>query len=105
VRGIAIIAPQRLTGTLANVPTAKEQGVEASFTNWRGVVGPKGMRREHAEYWIAALKSASESEAWRRDLERNFWRSNFIPGAQFARFLEGEVATFRAIWDDLKSQR
>lgn len=104
VRAIAVIAPQRLWGSLANVPTAKEQGVSASFTNWRGVVGPKGMRREHVDFWIKALKSASDSDAWQKDLERNFWKANFQSGAQFDKFLRAELGTFRAIWADIGSK-
>lgn len=105
VRAIAVIAPQRLGGVLAQVPTAKEQGVDASFTNWRGVIGPKGMRREHVEFWVRALKTASESELWQRDLERNFWKGNFISGAVFDQFLRAEVDRFRAIWADIAAQK
>lgn len=39
VRAIAVIAPRRLAGSLAQVPTVQEQGVNANFTNWRGVLG------------------------------------------------------------------
>jgi putative tricarboxylic transport membrane protein len=105
VRAIAVIAPQRLGGVLAQVPTAKEQGVDASFTNWRGVIGPKGMRREQVEFWVGALRTASASEAWQRDLERNFWKANFISGEAFDRFLRAEVDRFRAIWADIGDAR
>jgi len=101
VRAIALIAPQRLSGSLARVPTVKEQGVDATFTNWRGVVGPKGMRREHVDFWVRALKGASDSEVWQKDLERNFWKANFQSGAQFDKFLQTEVDRFRAIWADI----
>lgn len=101
VRAIAIIAPQRLGGSLAHVPTAKEQGVSASFTNWRGVVGPKGIRREQVDFWVKALKSASDSDAWQKDLERNFWKANFLSGAQFDNFLRAQIETFRGIWADI----
>jgi len=98
VRAIGIIAPQRLWGSLANVPTIKEQGVNAEFTNWRGVLGPKGMRREHVAYWEKALQAATASEQWQKDLERNFWKSNFMIGDKLNRFLDQEAETFRSIW-------
>lgn len=101
VRGLAIIAPRRLGGALAQVPTAREQGVDAGFTNWRGVVGPKGMRREYVDFWVQALRTATASDAWQKDLERNFWQANFQSGAQFDRFLRQQVDTFRAIWADI----
>lgn len=98
VRAIGIIAPQRLRGSLATVPTIKEQGVDAEFTNWRGVLGPKGMRPEHIAYWEKALQAATASEQWQKDLERNFWKSNFMTGAKLNKFLDQEAETFRGIW-------
>lgn len=98
VRAIGIIAPQRLWGSLASVPTIKEQGVNAEFTNWRGVLGPKGMRPEHIAYWEKALQAATMSDQWQKDLERNFWKSNFMTGARLNKFLDQEAETFRGIW-------
>lgn len=101
IRGIGIIAPQRLGGALAGVPTIREQGVNAEFTNWRGVLGPKGMRPEHIAYWEKALQAATSSEQWQKDLERNFWKSNFMTGDKLHRFLDREAETFRGIWADI----
>ncbi|MBY0268375.1 MAG: tripartite tricarboxylate transporter substrate binding protein [Burkholderiales bacterium] len=101
IRGIGIIAPQRLGGALAAVPTIREQGVNADFTNWRAVLGPKGMRREHVAYWEKALQAATSSEQWQKDLERNFWKSNFMTGDKLHRFLDREAETFRGIWADI----
>src|SRR5262249_30744287 len=41
VRIVAVASPQRLSGAIAQVPTWREQGVNAVVSNWRGVVGPK----------------------------------------------------------------
>ena len=43
LRVIAISAPRRLAGVFAEVPTWKEQGVDAITSNWRGFIGPRGM--------------------------------------------------------------
>jgi len=43
VRLLAIGAPERLSGVLADVPTWREQGYDAVVSNWRGLWGPKGM--------------------------------------------------------------
>lgn len=105
VRAIAVIAPRRLAGSLAQVPTAKEQGVDASFTNWRGVVGPKGMRAEQVAFWVQALAEASKTDLWQKDLERNFWSPNFQAGPAFDRFLREQVEAFRTIWTEIGSPR
>ena len=101
VRALGVIAPQRLTGSLAVVPTLKEQGFDAEFTNWRGIIGPKGMRREQIAFWEKALATVNDSEAWRKELERNFWRANFLAGPKLREFLDAEALRFRALLTEL----
>jgi putative tricarboxylic transport membrane protein len=101
VRAIGLIAPQRLGGALATVPTLQEQGVSALFTNWRTVIGPKGMRREHVAFWERALAQATSTEAWQKDLERNFWRANFQTGPALHKFLDQQAEHFRALWAEI----
>ena len=101
VRALAVISPQRLTGTLAVVPTMKEQGFDAVFTNWRGIIGAKGMRREHVVFWEGALVAVNESDAWKKELERNFWRANFMTGPKLREFLDAEAIRFRILLTEL----
>jgi putative tricarboxylic transport membrane protein len=101
VRALGVIGPQRLSGVLASVPTLKEQGIDAVFTNWRGVIGAKDMRPEQVAFWERALASVNDSEAWRRELERNFWRGNFVTGPKLRAFLDREAASFRTLLTEL----
>ena len=101
VRALAVIGPQRLSGVLASVPTMKEQGFDAVFTNWRGVIGAKDMRREQVTFWEGALASVNESQVWRRELDRNFWRANFVTGQKLRDFLDREAVTFRTLLTEL----
>jgi putative tricarboxylic transport membrane protein len=101
VRAIGLIAPQRLGGALAGVPTLREQGINALFTNWRLVIGPKGMRKEHIAYWEKALATAISSEAWRKELERNFWRPKFVSGDALREFLDQQALQFRTLWAEI----
>ena len=101
VRVLAVTAPQRLGGALAQVPTLKEQGFDAVFTNWRAVIGPKGMRREHVAFWEDALSRVTQSDAWRRELERNFWTANFVTGPAAREFMERSSNDFRELWASL----
>ena len=101
VRVLAVTAPKRLGGALAAVPTLKEQGYEGVFTNWRAVIGPRDMRREHIGYWEKALADATKTETWQRDLERNFWTANFQTGDAARQFIERSAAEFRALWADI----
>jgi putative tricarboxylic transport membrane protein len=101
VRALAVVGPQRLAGTLAVVPTMKEQGFDAVFTNWRGVIGAKDMRREQVVFWENALAVVNESDVWRKELERNFWRANFMTGPKLREFLDAEAARFRVLLTEL----
>ena len=101
VRALAVIAPQRLQGHLASVPTLKEQGIDATFINWRGVVGPKDMGRQQVAFWVQALQSVTRTDAWQKELERNFWKDNFKSGAELDRFLLDQEQSFRAIWAEI----
>src|SRR6267154_2577747 len=51
MRAIGVSSERRIGGVLADVPTWREQGVDAVFSNWRGVVAPKGMTPEQIQYW------------------------------------------------------
>jgi putative tricarboxylic transport membrane protein len=101
VRALGVIGPQRLSGVLASVPTVKEQGFDAVFTNWRGVIGARDMRPEQVAFWERALAGVNDSEAWRRELERNFWRGNFVTGPKLRTFLDREAAAFRTLLTEL----
>lgn len=101
LRVLAVTAPKRLGGALAGAATLREQGFDGVFTNWRAVIGPGGMRREHIAYWEGALREAAGSESWRRELERNFWTANFLTGAAAKRFIESSAKDFAALWAEV----
>ncbi len=101
IRVIGITAPQRLGGVMAVAPTLKEQGIDGVFTTWRSVVGPKAMAREQVAYWEATLANVIKTDDWQKDLERNFWTSNFMTGATVRRYIEEQGKLFREIFSEL----
>ena len=101
IRVIGISAPQRVQGAFAQVPTFKDQGFDAVFTNWRGVIGPKNMRPEHIAYWEGALTRVTQTPEWKRELERNYWTSNFLTGADAFRFIENSSKQFKTLWAEI----
>lgn len=100
VRVIGITSPHRLQGLVAHVPSLKEQGIDTVFTNWRAVIGPKGMRKEHIAYWEYAVAAAVGTDAWRKELDRYFWTPNYLTGEPLRRFVERSAQEFRALWAD-----
>ena len=101
VRALAVIGPQRLNGALAAIPTMKEQGFDAVFTNWRGVIGGKNMRREQVVFWENALAVVNDSAFWKKELESRFWHANFITGPKLREFLDAEAIRFRVLLTEL----
>ena len=101
IRVIAVTAGTRMGGVLANVPTLPEQGIDATFTNWRAVIGPKAMPRAAAAFWEAALADAVQTREWAREAERNFWVTNFRAGDAARKFMESEDTRFAAIWKEI----
>ncbi|RHW39790.1 tripartite tricarboxylate transporter substrate binding protein [Lysinibacillus yapensis] len=88
VRVLAVSATERLTGTLAEVPTFQELGIDAEFTIWRGLFGPKNMSEEAVNYWAAKLSEMVETDEWKAELERNGWQSEYRNAEEFTKFLE-----------------
>ncbi|MFC0271071.1 tripartite tricarboxylate transporter substrate binding protein [Metabacillus herbersteinensis] len=88
VRVLAVSSTERLEGELAEVPTFKESGIDAEFTIWRGVFGPKEMKEDELAYWEKTLKEMSENEVWQEELKTNGWESDYKNSEDFKVFLE-----------------
>lgn len=101
VRVLGISSPQRLAGDLAQVPTWKEQGIDAVSDNWRGIVGPRGMTAPQVAYWEDVFARLVETDEWKRDLEKNFLAPSFMKSAESRRFLQAQHAELKALLTDL----
>jgi putative tricarboxylic transport membrane protein len=101
VRILALTAPARLPGVLADVPTWREQGYDITVTNWRGFVGPKGLTPAQIAYWEGVLRRLSESEEWKAELETNFWSGEYLGSVDMLKFLERDNAQARTFLLDI----
>lgn len=95
VRVLAVSSNERIAGDLADVPTLKEIGVDADFTIWRGIFGPKEMSKEAKEYWNKTVKSLNDSDAWTNELAANGWEKEFKSGKDFEAFLADQEALIK----------
>ena len=101
-RILAIAAPQRQAGPLADVPTLREQGIDvAGVTNWRGVFGSRGLTPGQSAYWEAVLAKVGAADEWVRQLEGQGLTRQSIFGRDFAKWLESEYSVSRAVLTDL----
>ena len=101
VRVIAVTAPARMPGLLADVPTWREQGFDAVVTNWRVMFGPKGLKEPQVAYWEETLNRIVQSDEWKRELAANAWNSDYLRSAETRKFLERETTEMRAFLTEL----
>ena len=101
LRVLGVAAGQRLPGTLAGVPTWKEQGVNLVYGSWRTIIAPKGITAEQVAHWERALRKVTESADWKAELERNYWVDYFKTGATLRKDLEREHADMKSILTEL----
>ncbi len=74
---------------LADIPTAKEQGIDVAFAQFRGVLAPGGISEEARQYWIETMEAAVESEEYQTYIEDNYLQPNTAAGDEFVSYLEG----------------
>lgn len=99
LRVLAISSPERLDGV--DVPTFREQGVDVSMSNWRGVVAAPGVTDEDKAELTEIVTEWHASPEWQEALARNNWTDTFTTGEEFEGFIDGEVATAEQIVEDL----
>ena len=96
VRVLGIGAAQRLAGSLASVPTFRDQGIDSTgVAAWRGFFGPQGLTAAHTAFWDDALTKMSETPEWGKNLEESNLTPQFLRSREFAKYLEAEYAAIR----------
>lgn len=90
MRAIGLSAPQRQPGAAAELPTLKEQGIDAVFYSWRGFLGAKDLTPAQIAFWDAAFAQALRQEDWKQDLARNAWAEDLKNAAETRKHLDSE---------------
>ena len=98
---LGVASPKRLGGVLSDVPTWKEQGVNALVTNWRMVAGPKGMTPVQIAFWDRVLSRLTQSADWKKDLANNLFEDTYRNSAATERYLQSEYDQFSAALTEL----
>ena len=99
LRALAISSAERLPGR--QVPTFREQGVDLTLTNWRGVVGPPDLEDDRLAALTARIDALRQSPAWQASLARNDWIDLYLAGPAFETFLDEERARAAAVLDSI----
>jgi putative tricarboxylic transport membrane protein len=100
-RIISVSAPQRMGGDLAQVPTLREQGYDVSLSNWRAIIGPRGLSAAQVAYWEDVLAKVVATDEWKAVLEKQFWDGNFLRSREFGKYMENEYNQTKGIMTEL----
>ena len=80
LRALGISSPERLPGV--DIPTFKEQGIDVTLVNWRGLMAPAKMRPADRKALDAALAKAVQTEEWQALLKERGWVDMYQPSAR-----------------------
>ncbi len=105
LRALAQTAARRVgEGEVAKIPTVKEQGIDVTFENWRGLFGPKEMPDYAVKYWGDALAKMVKTPEWAEARKRNGWDDAYQTGADFEKFLEKTNEKYKTVLAEVFSK-
>lgn len=97
LRVLVTLAPERLEGRLASVPTARESGVDVTWVTWRGFYVPPDISDAEYDAWVEVLDRVGRSDAWVEARRRNRLQPFFLVGEEFSDFVHEQVRDFQAM--------
>ena len=100
LRLIAVAAAKRMRVYPA-VPTWREQSVAANFSNWRGVIGPKGMTPAQIAFWDDLIGKVVRTDEWTKEVAQYGWEADYMNSAESRKFLERQHEELKAILGEL----
>ncbi|GAB2794410.1 tripartite tricarboxylate transporter substrate binding protein [Halomonas shantousis] len=96
LRVLAVLADERLEGEFADIPTAKEQGIDVVGPNWRGFYMPADISDDAKQYWIDAMDTVYESDEWQSVMQQNGLMPFHKSADEFEAFVKQQI-------DDIES--
>jgi len=95
IRLLAVMAPERLRGRFALVPTAREQGLDLVWPTVRGVyMGPGVSDRDFAE-WTRTLRRVMARPEYQRLLDRYGLQPHALTGAELEEYVDAQMNGYR----------
>lgn len=89
VKIIGVTSDERVPA-YADAPTMKEQGIDTTFVNWRGLFGAPGLPEEKVAQFQQAIANMYDTEEWEAVRARNGWVNIHNSGDDFKTFLENQ---------------
>lgn len=97
MRVLATMSPERLDGAFAEIPTAKEQGIDVEWTILRGFYMGKDVSDADYTTWVDAFKAAYETPEWEQvQTDKGLLPLN-LAGDELKARVDENMATLREI--------
>jgi len=97
LRVLAVLSEERLPGDFGDIPTAREQGIDAIGANWRGFYAPGDMSDEAYDFWVDAIRTVYESDEWKEIMEANGLMPFALYGDDLTEFVTEQVADIETL--------
>lgn len=97
IRILAVLAPERVGGSLGEVPTARELGYPVDWVTWRGFYAPPGIPDSTYGRWVGVLEAMADSPEWARTRAQARLDPFFLAGEEFETFVQEQVGEFRVL--------
>ena len=99
LRAVAAFSPSRLPGF--DVATAKEQGVNVQWEQFRGVIAPGGLTAAQRAFWEKALMQVTKNAEWDKYMKDNTLRPLVQTGSDTDRYLDTQSTSLKAVLTSL----
>lgn len=99
VRVLAVTSDKPVEGLDAK--TLKDQGVDLTFSNWRGLVAAPGITDAEKKKLVDAVTALHGTEQWKKTLADKGWTDAFVVGDDFTAFLKSESDRVAGVLQEL----
>ncbi|WP_428241195.1 Bug family tripartite tricarboxylate transporter substrate binding protein [Gynuella sp.] len=101
MRILAVLSDERLPGKFANIPTAKEQGIDAIGPNWRGFYMPAGASKEAQQFWVDTIDKLYATPEWKEVMVKNGLIPFHPSKDEFESFVINQVKSIEQLSKDI----
>lgn len=95
VNVMGISAEKRQPGKAIALPTFREQGIDAVYAAYRGIIGPGGLSAAQIAYWDATFSKVVNGAEWKHSALEHAWEADYKNSANTRKFLDAEYPVLR----------
>jgi putative tricarboxylic transport membrane protein len=100
LRGIAMFSPERLD-KWPNVPTAREQGIDVTLEQFRGVIAAGGISKDQSLFWQNAMLKVFQSAAFKKYMSDNGLRALLKVGDDAEKYIAEQSQFYTQVLTEL----